>query len=51
MLKISPINGLNHFSVKKNVNENSNSTNPLSTSTKLTPEVYTSGVSLVLALS
>ena len=43
MLKISPINGLNHFSVKQNVRKNNESTNPITTSSN-TPDVFTSGV-------
>ena len=43
MLKINPINGLNHFSVKKIEKQNNNSTNPITTSSNLT-EVFTSGV-------
>ena len=43
MLKINPINGLNHFSVKKSEKQNNNSTNPINTSSNLT-EVFTSGV-------
>lgn len=44
MLKISPINGLNHFSVKRNTKQNNNSTNPLTTTSSNQPEVFTSGV-------
>ena len=43
MLKINPINGLNHFSVKKSEKQNNNSTNPITTSSNPT-EVFTSGV-------
>ena len=43
MLKISPINGLNHFSVKQNVRKYNESTNPITTSSN-TPDVFTSGV-------
>ena len=43
MLKISPINGLNHFSVKKNEKQSNITTNPITTSSNPT-EVFTSGV-------
>ena len=43
MLKISPINGLNYFSVKKNEKQSNNTTNPITTSSNPT-EVFTSGV-------
>ena len=43
MLKISPINGLNHFSVKKSEKQYNNSTNAITTSSNPT-EVFTSGV-------
>ncbi len=43
MLKISPINGLNHFSVKKSEKQSNITTNPITTSSNPT-EVFTSGV-------
>ena len=43
MLKISPINGLNYFSVKKNEKQSNITTNPITTSSNPT-EVFTSGV-------
>ena len=43
MLKISPINGLNYFSVKKSEKQSNITTNPITTSSNPT-EVFTSGV-------